>query len=271
MNDHAGIGSIGLYTNLDRIASGLAGLGIERHTRAGAQDDRAVGKPDRSLGHEVARDRHSAAGLVLDQPGEPAARHHSRHRPDRGHRAGAAARGARDRRRSHAAMRPRGARHASLRRRLELRAPRRGLRRRGELACGSAHSRPAPPPGASRQSLAPRRRLRHRGFLHARAVRGAGPPGFARDRLRDHRHERRGLRRRSGNRRLRRHYGRGHDRALVALRDPAAQGLARKPRGLRAGARRGRLRRAGEVLRGGRTALRKRQPRWRSRRGPCTK
>jgi sarcosine/dimethylglycine N-methyltransferase len=28
MNDHAGIGSIGLYTNLDRIASGLAGLGI---------------------------------------------------------------------------------------------------------------------------------------------------------------------------------------------------------------------------------------------------
>ena len=28
MNDGAGIGSIGLYTNLDRIASGLAGLGI---------------------------------------------------------------------------------------------------------------------------------------------------------------------------------------------------------------------------------------------------
>jgi sarcosine/dimethylglycine N-methyltransferase len=28
MNDQAGIGSIGLYTNLDRIASGLAGLGI---------------------------------------------------------------------------------------------------------------------------------------------------------------------------------------------------------------------------------------------------
>jgi cyclopropane fatty-acyl-phospholipid synthase-like methyltransferase len=28
MNDRAGIGSIGLYTNLDRIASGLAGLGI---------------------------------------------------------------------------------------------------------------------------------------------------------------------------------------------------------------------------------------------------
>src|SRR5215470_9421386 len=28
MNDHAGIGSIGLYTNLDRIANGLAELGL---------------------------------------------------------------------------------------------------------------------------------------------------------------------------------------------------------------------------------------------------
>ena len=189
------IAAMPLYTNLDRIARGLAAQGI------GPGDPI---RPEQLFAldqwHYHGTEAIAAAARAFDLgPQSSGARHRRGRRRPRAlsrlhhrlprHRARAAARAARDRRRSHAADRPRRPGDPCVRRRAHRAVARRGFRRRRELARHRAYPRARAAVSAARQGTARRRRLLHRRPLHAQAVRAARLGGRPPGRLRQFTHQ----------------------------------------------------------------------------------